>query len=52
MQVMYLKRSPEEAYRTLISGNSTGYLPFRYVVAEPDKHIAFYAQTCEVLSAH
>ncbi|XP_026230381.1 dual specificity protein phosphatase CDC14AB-like [Anabas testudineus] len=27
--VMYLKRSPEEAYRTLISGNNTGYLPFR-----------------------
>ncbi|XP_070775470.1 dual specificity protein phosphatase CDC14AB-like [Enoplosus armatus] len=26
--VIYLKRSPEEAYRTLISGN-TGYLPFR-----------------------
>uniref|UniRef100_A0A8D0CSR0 Protein-tyrosine-phosphatase n=1 Tax=Sander lucioperca TaxID=283035 RepID=A0A8D0CSR0_SANLU len=27
--VIYLKRSPEEAYRTLISGNNTGYLPFR-----------------------
>ncbi|XP_013771625.1 dual specificity protein phosphatase CDC14A-like [Pundamilia nyererei] len=28
--VMYLKRSPEDAYRTLIAGNSTGYMPFRY----------------------
>ncbi|KAM8851101.1 dual specificity protein phosphatase CDC14AB-like isoform 3-T3 [Spinachia spinachia] len=27
--VIYLKRSPEEAYRTLISGNNTEYLPFR-----------------------
>ncbi|XP_037644696.1 dual specificity protein phosphatase CDC14AB-like [Sebastes umbrosus] len=27
--VIYLKRSPEEAYRTLILGNNTGYLPFR-----------------------
>ncbi|KAA8587596.1 hypothetical protein FQN60_016458 [Etheostoma spectabile] len=27
--VIYLKRSPEEAYRTLISGNNTSYLPFR-----------------------
>uniref|UniRef100_UPI003AAF73C5 dual specificity protein phosphatase CDC14AB-like n=1 Tax=Centroberyx gerrardi TaxID=166262 RepID=UPI003AAF73C5 len=27
--VIYLKRSPEEAYRTLISGNNTVYLPFR-----------------------
>ncbi|KAG7269259.1 hypothetical protein CRUP_024182 [Coryphaenoides rupestris] len=27
--VIYLKRSPEEAYRTLISANSTPYLPFR-----------------------
>ncbi|AWP04637.1 putative dual specificity protein phosphatase CDC14A-like [Scophthalmus maximus] len=27
--VIYLKRSPEEAYRTLLSGNNTGYLPFR-----------------------
>ncbi|XP_070701417.1 dual specificity protein phosphatase CDC14AB-like [Pempheris klunzingeri] len=27
--VIYLKRSPEEAYRTLISGNNSGYLPFR-----------------------
>ncbi|XP_042354220.1 dual specificity protein phosphatase CDC14AB-like [Plectropomus leopardus] len=27
--VIYLKRNPEEAYRTLISGNNTGYLPFR-----------------------
>ncbi|XP_028987578.1 cell division cycle 14Aa isoform X2 [Betta splendens] len=27
--VIYLKRSPEEAYRVLISGNNTGYLPFR-----------------------
>uniref|UniRef100_A0A8C3AEQ8 protein-tyrosine-phosphatase n=1 Tax=Cyclopterus lumpus TaxID=8103 RepID=A0A8C3AEQ8_CYCLU len=27
--VIYLKRSPEEAYSTLISGNNPGYLPFR-----------------------
>ncbi|XP_056148894.1 dual specificity protein phosphatase CDC14AB-like [Lampris incognitus] len=27
--VIYLKRSPEEIYRTLISGNSPAYLPFR-----------------------
>uniref|UniRef100_A0A8C7RPB4 Protein-tyrosine-phosphatase n=1 Tax=Oncorhynchus mykiss TaxID=8022 RepID=A0A8C7RPB4_ONCMY len=27
--VIYLKRSPEEAYRSLISGNNTAYLPFR-----------------------
>ncbi|KAM4556677.1 dual specificity protein phosphatase CDC14AB-like [Fundulus diaphanus] len=27
--VIYLKRSPDEAYRTLISGNNTAYLPFR-----------------------
>ncbi|XP_035809321.1 dual specificity protein phosphatase CDC14AB-like isoform X2 [Amphiprion ocellaris] len=27
--VIYLKRSPEEAYRTLISGNNAGYMPFR-----------------------
>ncbi|KAM9322670.1 dual specificity protein phosphatase CDC14AB-like [Pholidichthys leucotaenia] len=27
--VIYLKRCPEEAYRTLTSGNNTGYLPFR-----------------------
>uniref|UniRef100_A0A3P9CAE3 protein-tyrosine-phosphatase n=1 Tax=Maylandia zebra TaxID=106582 RepID=A0A3P9CAE3_9CICH len=31
--VMYLKRSPEDAYRTLIVGNSTGYMPFRYSCA-------------------
>ncbi|XP_078121081.1 dual specificity protein phosphatase CDC14AB-like [Sander vitreus] len=31
--VIYLKRSPEEAYRTLISGNNTGYLPFRDAAA-------------------
>ncbi|XP_026169576.1 dual specificity protein phosphatase CDC14AB-like [Mastacembelus armatus] len=30
--VIYLKRSPEEAYRTLISGNNTAYLPFRDAV--------------------
>uniref|UniRef100_A0A3Q1FKC1 protein-tyrosine-phosphatase n=1 Tax=Acanthochromis polyacanthus TaxID=80966 RepID=A0A3Q1FKC1_9TELE len=28
--IIYLKRSPEEAYRTLISGNNAVYLPFRY----------------------
>uniref|UniRef100_A0A3P8QBL5 Dual specificity/tyrosine protein phosphatase N-terminal domain-containing protein n=1 Tax=Astatotilapia calliptera TaxID=8154 RepID=A0A3P8QBL5_ASTCA len=28
--VMYLKRSPEGAYMTLIAGNNTGYMPFRY----------------------
>ncbi|CAN9502971.1 unnamed protein product [Ophioblennius macclurei] len=27
--VIYLKRSPEEAYGTLISGNSASYMPFR-----------------------
>ncbi|CAJ1087351.1 LOW QUALITY PROTEIN: dual specificity protein phosphatase CDC14AB-like [Xyrichtys novacula] len=27
--VIYLKRSPEEVYRTLISGNNAGFLPFR-----------------------
>lgn len=27
--VIYLKRSPEEAYRTLISGTNVSYLPFR-----------------------
>ncbi|KAK2843982.1 hypothetical protein Q5P01_010641 [Channa striata] len=27
--VMHLKRSPEEAYRTLLSGSNTGYLEFR-----------------------
>ncbi|KAM9845022.1 dual specificity protein phosphatase CDC14AB-like [Aulostomus maculatus] len=27
--VLYLKRSPEESYRTLSSGNNSGYLPFR-----------------------
>ncbi|XP_067109430.1 cell division cycle 14Aa [Osmerus mordax] len=27
--VIYLKRSPEEVYRTLISSNNTAYLPFR-----------------------
>uniref|UniRef100_A0A668UDG2 Dual specificity/tyrosine protein phosphatase N-terminal domain-containing protein n=1 Tax=Oreochromis aureus TaxID=47969 RepID=A0A668UDG2_OREAU len=27
--VIYLKRSPEDAYRTLITGNNTGYMPFR-----------------------
>ncbi|XP_028450154.1 dual specificity protein phosphatase CDC14AB-like [Perca flavescens] len=31
--VIYLKRSPEEAYRTLISGNNTSYLPFRDAAA-------------------
>ncbi|XP_067460960.1 dual specificity protein phosphatase CDC14AB-like [Thunnus thynnus] len=31
--VIYLKRSPEEAYRTLISGNNMGYLPFRDAAA-------------------
>ncbi|XP_069029408.1 dual specificity protein phosphatase CDC14AB-like [Embiotoca jacksoni] len=31
--VIYLKRSPEEVYRTLISGNNTGYLPFRDAAA-------------------
>uniref|UniRef100_A0A3P8YYC1 protein-tyrosine-phosphatase n=2 Tax=Esox lucius TaxID=8010 RepID=A0A3P8YYC1_ESOLU len=27
--VIYLKRTPEEVYKTLISGNNTAYLPFR-----------------------
>ncbi|KAM6948897.1 dual specificity protein phosphatase CDC14AB-like [Aplochiton taeniatus] len=27
--VIYLKRSPEEVYRTLICGNNTPYIPFR-----------------------
>lgn len=27
--VIYLKRSPEDAYRTLISGSNTVYMPFR-----------------------
>ncbi|XP_032421478.1 dual specificity protein phosphatase CDC14AB-like [Xiphophorus hellerii] len=31
--VIYLKRSPDEAYRTLISGNNTPYLPFRDAAA-------------------
>ncbi|XP_059199947.1 dual specificity protein phosphatase CDC14AB-like [Centropristis striata] len=31
--VIYLKRSPDEAYRTLILGNNTGYLPFRDATA-------------------
>uniref|UniRef100_A0A3Q2D997 protein-tyrosine-phosphatase n=1 Tax=Cyprinodon variegatus TaxID=28743 RepID=A0A3Q2D997_CYPVA len=29
--VIYLKRTPDEAYRTLISGNNTAYLMFRYL---------------------
>ncbi|CAK6969401.1 cell division cycle 14Aa [Scomber scombrus] len=31
--VIYLKRSPEEVYRTLISGNNVGYMPFRDAAA-------------------
>ncbi|KAM3604359.1 uncharacterized protein V6R79_009976 [Siganus canaliculatus] len=31
--VIYLRRSPEEVYRTLISGNNAGYLPFRDAAA-------------------
>uniref|UniRef100_A0A3B5A264 protein-tyrosine-phosphatase n=1 Tax=Stegastes partitus TaxID=144197 RepID=A0A3B5A264_9TELE len=43
--VIYLKRSPEEAYRTLISGNNAGYLPFRY------KHINTAVLLCPLLQA-
>lgn len=28
-QVIYLKKTPEEAYRALISGSNSSYLPFR-----------------------
>lgn len=28
-QILYLKRTPEEAYRPLVAGNSPPYLPFR-----------------------
>uniref|UniRef100_A0A3P9P346 protein-tyrosine-phosphatase n=1 Tax=Poecilia reticulata TaxID=8081 RepID=A0A3P9P346_POERE len=39
--VIYLKRSPDEAYRTLISGNNTPYLPFRdAAVADSTFHLA------------
>lgn len=30
-QVIYLKKSPEEAYRALTSGSNASYLPFRWV---------------------
>ena len=30
-QVIYLKKSPEEAYRALTSGSNAAYLPFRWV---------------------
>lgn len=29
-QVIYLKKTPEEAYRALLSGSNPPYLPFRY----------------------
>jgi len=32
MQVIYLKKLPEEAYRPLISGLNPPFLPFRYSV--------------------
>lgn len=30
LQVIYLKRTPEEVYRALISGTNVSYLPFRW----------------------
>uniref|UniRef100_A0A3Q0QYH3 protein-tyrosine-phosphatase n=1 Tax=Amphilophus citrinellus TaxID=61819 RepID=A0A3Q0QYH3_AMPCI len=36
--VIYLKRSPEDAYRTLISGSNTVYMPFRYRLMLSTKH--------------
>jgi len=31
-QVLYLKKTPEEAYRPLISGGGPQYLPFRLII--------------------
>ena len=30
MQVIYLKKLPDEAYRPLVSGSNPPFLPFRY----------------------
>jgi len=32
MQVIYMKKLPEEAYRPLVSGSNPSFLPFRYDV--------------------
>lgn len=33
-QVIYLKKTPEEAYRALLAGSNPPYLPFRYSARE------------------
>lgn len=38
MQVIYLKRTPEEVYRALISGTNVSYLPFRWEAAHTIWH--------------
>jgi len=32
MQVIYLKKLPDEAYRPLVSGSNPLFLPFRYEI--------------------
>ena len=41
MQVIYLNKTPEEAFRLLTSGNSPTFLPFRYVYDFNDFHFCF-----------
>jgi len=33
-QIIYLKKTPEEAYRPLVAGSNPPFLPFRYVAAK------------------
>lgn len=39
VQVIYLNKSPEEAFRLLASGNSPPFLPFRYAFLINDIHV-------------
>uniref|UniRef100_A0A8C9L9N3 protein-tyrosine-phosphatase n=1 Tax=Pavo cristatus TaxID=9049 RepID=A0A8C9L9N3_PAVCR len=39
--VIYLKKTPEEAYKTLLSGSNPPYIPFRYVSVKNGPNLCF-----------
>ena len=37
LKIIYLKKTPEEAYKPLINGSNPQFLPFRYLFLEEKK---------------
>lgn len=52
-QVIYLNKSPEEAYRLLTSGKSPAYLAFRYLTFRTSGRFIFiFANSCHIFFLH